>query len=113
ELMPAPIMFAHRLTKKLADVRKEGTVDFLRPDGKSQVTVEYVNGRPKRIETVVVSTQHSPKVSHKRLTEAVTELVIRAALPKRMLDEATNIYVNPTGRFVIGGPFGDAGLTGR
>jgi S-adenosylmethionine synthetase len=113
ELMPAPIMYAHALTRVLAGVRKANKVDFLRPDGKSQVTVEYENDRPKRIETVVVSTQHSPSVKHKDLKEAVMELVVKKALPKHLLDSKTKYFINPTGRFVIGGPFGDAGLTGR
>ncbi|HEY1534409.1 MAG TPA: methionine adenosyltransferase [Polyangiaceae bacterium] len=113
ELMPAPIMYAHQLSKQLAAVRKKGAVDFLRPDGKSQVTVEYENDVPKRIETVVVSTQHGPDVKHKALKEAVMELVIKKALPKHLLDSKTKYFVNPTGRFVVGGPCGDAGLTGR
>ena len=113
ELMPAPIMYAHQLSKQLAAVRKKGAVDFLRPDGKSQVTVEYENDVPKRIETVVVSTQHGPEVKHKALKEAVMELVIKKALPKHLLDNKTKYFVNPTGRFVVGGPCGDAGLTGR
>jgi S-adenosylmethionine synthetase len=113
ELMPAPIMYAHALTRTLAGVRKSGKVDFLRPDGKSQVTVEYEDDRPKRIETVVVSTQHSPSVKYKTLKEAVMELVVKKSLPKQLLDGKTKYFINPTGRFVIGGPFGDAGLTGR
>jgi S-adenosylmethionine synthetase len=114
ELMPAPIMFAHALSRTLAGVRKAGKVDFLRPDGKSQVTLEYDDdNQPKRIETVVVSTQHTPSVKHKELKEAVMELVIKKSLPKNLLDSKTKYFVNPTGRFVIGGPFGDAGLTGR
>lgn len=113
ELMPAPIMYAHQLSKQLAAVRKKGAVDFLRPDGKSQVTVEYENEVPKRIETVVVSTQHGPEVKHKALKEAVMELVVKKALPKHLLDNRTKYFVNPTGRFVVGGPCGDAGLTGR
>jgi len=113
ELMPAPIMYAHALSRTLAAVRKAGKVDFLRPDGKSQVTVEYENDRPKRIETVVVSSQHSPDVKHKDLKEAVMELVVKKALPKHLIDSKTKYFINPTGRFVIGGPFGDAGLTGR
>jgi S-adenosylmethionine synthetase len=113
ELMPAPIMYAHKLVKTLSEVRKAGKVDFLRPDSKSQVTVEYENDRPKRIETVVVSTQHSESVKHKTLKEAVMELCIKKSLPKELLDKNTKYFVNPTGRFVIGGPFGDAGLTGR
>jgi S-adenosylmethionine synthetase len=113
ELMPAPLMYAHALTKKLAAVRKAGKVDFLRPDGKSQVTIEYADDRPARIEAVVVSTQHSPDVKHKDLRDAVMELVVKKSLPPKLLDKNTKYYVNPTGRFVIGGPFGDAGLTGR
>jgi S-adenosylmethionine synthetase len=113
ELMPAPIMYAHQLSKQLAAVRKKNAVDFLRPDGKSQVTVEYENDVPKRIETVVVSTQHGPDVKHKALKEAIMELVIKKALPKHLLDNKTKYFVNPTGRFVVGGPCGDAGLTGR
>jgi len=113
ELMPAPIMYSHQLVKKLADVRKAGKVKFLRPDSKSQVTVEYEDNKPKRIDAVVVSTQHSPDVKHKTLKEAVMELCIKKSLPKHLLDKNTKYYINPTGRFVIGGPFGDAGLTGR
>jgi S-adenosylmethionine synthetase len=113
ELMPAPIMYAHALTRQLASVRKTKKVNFLRPDGKSQVTMEYQNGRPKRIETVVVSTQHSPEVTYARLKDAVMDLVVKKALPKKLLDRNTKYFINPTGRFVIGGPFGDAGLTGR
>jgi len=114
ELMPAPIQYAHALSRTLAAVRKAGKVDFLRPDGKSQVTLEYDDeGQPKRIETVVVSTQHSPSVKHKELKEAVMELVVKKSLPKNLLDSKTKYFINPTGRFVIGGPFGDAGLTGR
>jgi S-adenosylmethionine synthetase len=113
ELMPAPIMYAHQLAKQLAAVRKKNAVDFLRPDGKSQVTVEYENDIPKRIETVVVSTQHSESVKHKTLKEAVMELVVKKTLPKHLLDKNTKYFINPTGRFVIGGPCGDAGLTGR
>jgi S-adenosylmethionine synthetase len=113
ELMPAPIMYAHQLAKQLAAVRKKGQVDFLRPDGKSQVTVEYENDVPKRIETVVVSTQHAESVKHKTLKEAVMELVVKKTLPKSLLDKDTKYFINPTGRFVVGGPCGDAGLTGR
>ena len=113
ELMPAPIMYAHALTRQLATVRKAKKVNFLRPDGKSQVTLEYENGKPKRIETVVVSTQHSPDVKHKQLKDAVMDLVVKKALPASLLDKKTKYFINPTGRFVIGGPFGDAGLTGR
>ena len=114
ELMPAPIMYAHKLMKKMAEVRKSGKVDFLRPDAKSQVTLEYDrDNQPVRIETVVVSTQHSPDVKNKQLHEAVMELVIKKSLPKKLLDNKTKYFINPTGRFVIGGPHGDAGLTGR
>ncbi|MFO7178280.1 MAG: methionine adenosyltransferase, partial [Pseudomonadota bacterium] len=113
ELMPAPITYAHALTQRLTQVRKSKKADFLRPDGKSQVTLEYEDGKPKRIETVVVSTQHSPDIKYKDLKEAVMELVIKKALPANLLDKKTKYFVNPTGRFVIGGPFGDAGLTGR
>ena len=112
ELMPMPIQLAHHLTHKLAQVRKSGEVDFLRPDGKSQVSVEYINGRPVRVDTVVISTQHSDRVSHGDLREAVIEKVIKPVVPKAMFDKTT-IHVNPTGRFVTGGPMGDAGLTGR
>jgi S-adenosylmethionine synthetase len=113
ELMPAPITYAHQLAYRLAQVRKSEKVKFLRPDGKTQVTLEYENDRPKRIETVVVSTQHDEGVKHKTLTEAMMELVIKKTLPAKLLDSKTKYFVNPTGRFVIGGPFGDAGLTGR
>jgi S-adenosylmethionine synthetase len=113
ELMPMPIQLAHSLTHKLAEVRKKGTVDFLRPDGKSQVTIEYIDGRPARVDTVVISTQHSDKVSHRDLEEAVMTEVISAVLPESMVDKKTKYHINPTGRFVTGGPMGDAGLTGR
>jgi len=113
ELMPMPIQLAHSLTHKLAEVRKKGTVDFLRPDGKSQVTIEYIDGRPARVDAVVISTQHSDKVSHSKLEEAVMAEVIRPVLPESMVDKKTKYYINPTGRFVTGGPMGDAGLTGR
>ena len=113
ELMPMPIQLAHRLTQRLSEVRKAKLVDFLRPDGKSQVTVEYRNGRPARVDCVVVSTQHSDKVSNADLRAAVMEHVIRPIVPARMLDAHTKYHINPTGRFVIGGPMGDAGLTGR
>jgi S-adenosylmethionine synthetase len=112
ELMPAPIHYAHALTRKLAEVRRKSH-DWLRPDGKSQVTVQYVDGRPVRIDTVVVSTQHSEDVSNKRIHEAVREDVIAKALPKKLLDRKTRFFINPTGRFVIGGPMGDSGVTGR
>jgi S-adenosylmethionine synthetase len=112
-LMPAPIQYAHAVTRQLAKVRKGGAVDFLRPDGKSQVSVEYRDGQPFRIDTVVVSTQHSESVSNKALHEAVRELVIAKALPRKLLDKKTKFHINPTGRFVVGGPMGDTGLTGR
>jgi S-adenosylmethionine synthetase len=113
ELMPMPIQLAHQLTKRLADVRKSGKIDFLRPDGKSQVTVEYIEGRPARVDTAVISTQHSEKVSQRDLTDAIMNEVIRPVIPVEMLDSKTKFHINPTGRFVIGGPMGDAGLTGR
>ena len=113
ELMPLPISLAHKLVRRLSECRRQGTVNFFRPDGKSQVTVEYEDGRPVRIDAVVVSTQHAPDVSHDRLEEAVRETVIRPVIPEKLLDARTKIYVNPTGRFVTGGPQGDTGLTGR
>jgi S-adenosylmethionine synthetase len=113
ELMPMPIQLAHQLTKRLADVRKSGKIDFLRPDGKSQVTIEYIEGRPARVDTAVISTQHSEKVSQRDLTDAIMNEVIRPVIPAEMLDSKTKFHINPTGRFVIGGPMGDAGLTGR
>jgi S-adenosylmethionine synthetase len=111
-LMPAPIQYAHAVTRQLAKARRAG-LDFLRPDGKSQVTVEYKDRKPVRIDTVVVSTQHSEAVSTKKLHDAVMEEVILAALPKRLLDRKTKFHINPTGRFVVGGPMGDTGVTGR
>src|SRR5579863_2623531 len=113
ELMPMPIQLAHQLTLRLAEVRKSGKVDFLRPDGKSQVTVEYIDGRPARVDCAVISTQHSDKVSHKDLEAAIRKEVIDHVLPKSMVDKNTKYHINPTGRFVVGGPMGDAGLTGR
>ena len=113
ELMPAPIAYAHQLARTLTQVRKSKKVDFLRPDGKTQVTLEYENNRPVRIDAVVVSTQHSESVKHKALKEAVMELVIKKSLPAKLLDKNTKYHVNPTGRFVVGGPMGDCGLTGR
>jgi len=113
ELMPMPIQLAHQLTFKLSEVRKSKKVDFLRPDGKSQVTIEYRNGKPARVDTVVISTQHSDKVSNDDLRNAILEHVIKPVVPATMLDKNTKYYINPTGRFVIGGPMGDAGLTGR
>jgi S-adenosylmethionine synthetase len=113
ELMPAPIHYAHALARQLAAVRKKKTVDFLRPDGKTQITLEYEDHVPVRFDAIVVSTQHDEKVKYKQLREAVIELVIEKALPKKLFDKATKIHVNPTGRFVVGGPQGDCGLTGR
>jgi S-adenosylmethionine synthetase len=113
ELMPMPIQLAHKLTHKIAQVRKQNEVDFFRPDAKSQVSIEYANGRPVRVDTVVISTQHSDKVSNSDLREAVIEKVIKPVIPAEMFDKTTKIHVNPTGRFVTGGPMGDAGLTGR
>jgi len=114
ELMPMPIMLAHRVARRLAEVRKDGTLPFLRPDGKSQVTVEYdADGRPRRVHTVLVSTQHDPDVDLTDLAAAVREHVVEAAIPGELLDHATRHLVNPTGRFVIGGPMGDSGLSGR
>jgi S-adenosylmethionine synthetase len=112
-LMPMPIHMAHNLTRRLAEARKTGVLPWLRPDGKSQVTVEYRYGKPARIDTVLISTQHSPDVSHSDITEGVTEEVIMKTLPPEMVDSNMKIFVNPTGRFVIGGPMGDAGVTGR
>jgi S-adenosylmethionine synthetase len=113
ELMPLPIMLAHKLTRRLADVRKEGLLDYLRPDGKSQVTVEYENRRPVRVNTVVISSQHSESVSNEKIREDVVDHVIRAVVPGEMMDATTKFHINPTGRFVVGGPQGDTGLTGR
>jgi len=113
ELMPMPIVYSHKLTKKLAEVRKSKKVPFLRPDGKSQVTIEYRDGRPTRVHTVVLSTQHDPSVTYNQLKEAVLEEVIKKSIPEEMLDKDTKYFINPTGRFVIGGPHGDCGLTGR
>jgi len=112
ELMPAPIHYAHALTRKLADVRRKKH-DWLRPDGKSQVTVEYKDGKPVRIDAVVVSTQHADEVSNKKINQVIREEVIKPSLPAKLLDRKTKYYINPTGRFVIGGPMGDSGVTGR
>ncbi len=112
ELMPAPIHYAHALTKKLADIRKKKH-SWLRPDGKSQVTVEYVDGKPVRIDAVVVSTQHAEEASNKKIKDVIMEEVIKASLPAKLMDKKTKFYINPTGRFVIGGPMGDSGVTGR
>ncbi|MDY0398523.1 MAG: methionine adenosyltransferase [Desulfuromonas thiophila] len=113
QLMPMPIVFAHELTKRLAQVRKEGILDFLRPDSKSQVSIQYIDDKPTRIDAVVLSTQHTPEVSQRQIEEAVMEEVIKKVLPAQLLDGGTKYFVNPTGRFVIGGPMGDCGLTGR
>lgn len=113
ELMPMPIITAHKLVKKLADVRKNREVNFLRPDSKSQVTVRYENGKPVKMDAVVISTQHTPDVSNEEIKEAIMELVIKKVISSDMMDKNTNIYINPTGRFVVGGPHGDTGLTGR
>ena len=113
ELMPLPISLAHALARRLTQVRKSGEMDYLRPDGKSQVTVEYEDGRPVRVDAVVISSQHSPDVSMERLKTDVMEKVIKAVVPAHLLDENTKYYINPTGRFVVGGPQGDTGLTGR
>ncbi len=113
ELMPLPISLAHKLSKRLTDVRKNGTLEYLRPDGKTQVTVEYQDGNPVRIENVVVSSQHSPSVDLETIRKDIIKHVILEIIPENMIDDNTKYYVNPTGRFVIGGPMGDAGLTGR
>jgi len=113
ELMPLPVMLAHKLVRQLSEVRRAGTLKFLRPDGKSQVSVEYVDGKPARIDAVVISTQHSESVSNEELRADVLKHVIQAVLPAKWLDENTKYHINPTGRFVIGGPMGDTGLTGR
>lgn len=113
ELMPTPIVFAHRLVQKLAELRKTNVLKYIRPDSKSQVTVEYVNGKPVRVDTVVVSTQHTEDVSHEKIQQDVIEQVIKAVIPAHLLDAQTRFFVNPTGKFVVGGPHGDTGLTGR
>ena len=113
EYMPLAISLAHKLAKRLSEVRKQGIVDYLRPDGKTQVTVEYEDNKPVRIDTIVVSTQHGPEVKHETIEKDIIEYVIKAIVPAELLDENTKYYINPTGRFVIGGPQGDSGLTGR
>ena len=113
ELMPMPITLAHKLSKKLSEVRKNGTLDYLRPDGKSQVTVEYDGDRPVRVDTIVISTQHGPDVSHEIIERDMLEFVIKPVIPAELLDANTKYFINPTGRFVVGGPQGDSGLTGR
>ncbi len=112
-LMPTPIYLAHNLSRRLAEVRKNGTLDWVRPDGKSQVTIEYQHGKPVRVDTALISTQHAPEISQKEIREAIIEHVITPVLPENMVDDRLEIFVNPTGRFVTGGPLGDAGLTGR
>jgi len=113
ELMPLTVSLSHKLVRRLAEARKSGEIEWLRPDAKSQVTVEYAHGKPKRVDTIVISTQHSPDVSQKEIRETVIEQVIHKVVPHELLDDQTRIFVNPTGRFVVGGPLGDAGLTGR
>ena len=113
ELMPLPIMLAHRLVRGLSEARRNGEIEYLRPDGKSQVTVEYEGDRPVRVDAVVLSTQHSPTVTHDQIKEDLTEQIISRIIPNEMMDRNTKVYVNPTGRFVTGGPHGDAGVTGR
>ena len=113
ELMPLPIMLAHKLARGLSQMRRNGTLDYLRPDGKSQVSVEYDGTKVIRVDAVVVSSQHSPLVSQDTMREDITEKIIKAAIPANLMDKNTKIYVNPTGRFVVGGPHGDAGVTGR
>ena len=112
-LMPLPIYLAHKLTRRQSELRKNGDISWLRPDAKSQVTIEYAQGKPVRVDTVLISTQHAPEVSHNEITETITEQLIMPTLPAEMVDNDLKVYVNPTGRFVVGGPMGDAGLTGR
>ncbi len=113
ELMPMPISYAHQLCNRLSVVRKNGALDFLRPDGKAQVTIEYKNGDPQRVDTVVIAAQHKPDITHEALKEAITQDVIKKVIPSEMIDGDTKFFINATGRFVIGGPMGDCGLTGR
>jgi S-adenosylmethionine synthetase len=113
ELMPMPIMYAHKLCQRLATVRKNGALDFLRPDGKSQVTIEYENGSPRRVDTIVIASQHKPDVTYEDLKEAIIEEVIKKVIPAEMTDGDTKYFINATGKFVVGGPMGDCGLTGR
>ena len=113
ELMPLPIMLAHGLTRRLSECRRMGELDFLRPDGKSQVTVQYEDGKPKRVAAIVVSTQHDPGVQRDKIEAAIRECVIRPVIPERYIDPETRVLVNPTGQFIVGGPHGDTGLTGR
>lgn len=113
ELMPMPVAFAHKLSSRLATVRKNGAIDFLRPDGKTQVTIEYADGKPRRVDTIVVAAQHKPDVSQTEVRDAVIDEVIKKVIPKEMIDGDTRFFINATGRFVIGGPMGDCGLTGR
>ena len=113
ELMPMPIMLAHKLVKGLSCLRRDGTLDYLRPDGKSQVTIEYDDNKPVRVDAVVVSSQHSPLVTNEKMRDDISEQIIKRVIPAEMMDKNTKIYVNPTGRFVVGGPHGDAGVTGR
>ena len=112
-LMPTPIYLAHKLSRRLAEVRKDGTLEWMRPDGKSQVTIEYQYGKPVRVDTALISTQHAPEISQQEIREEVIQHVMKPVLPENMVDDDLKIYVNPTGRFVTGGPLGDAGLTGR
>ncbi len=113
ELLPLPISLAHKLTKRLADVRRQGILSYLRPDGKAQVTVEYENDKPVRIDTIVISTQHSPEIELAQIEQGILEYVIKPVIPEELIDDSTKFLINPTGRFVVGGPQGDAGLTGR